>query len=156
MDVVRLADLTALVVAPGLGDDIQAMKAGLLEVADLLVINKADCPGAEGLALDLETAARGRPALPDGLNRVCLTTASENLGVIELAATFDRLDSQRRLSGEHEKQRLLSRRLEVLDWALEMVRPRLETMIDPEEARSSADPRLLASNLVASLFGPER
>jgi LAO/AO transport system kinase len=47
MDIIRLADITLLVLAPGLGDDIQAMKAGLLEVADLLVVNKADCAGAE-------------------------------------------------------------------------------------------------------------
>ncbi len=58
MDIIRLADVTALVLAPGLGDDIQAMKAGLLEVADILVVNKADCTGAETLAMDMEAVAR--------------------------------------------------------------------------------------------------
>jgi len=156
MDVIRLADLTALVVAPGQGDDIQAMKAGLLEVADLLVVNKGDCPGAEALALDLETAARDRPALPAGLSRVCMTTASENLGVAELAKTLDRLDSKRRQSGEHQAKRALAQRLEVVDWALEMLRPRLEKMIGATEAVTRDDPRQLASALIASLTGPER
>ena len=60
LDIVAMADLTLLIFAPGLGDDIQAMKAGLLELADLLVVNKADLPGASALALDLEAAVRGR------------------------------------------------------------------------------------------------
>ncbi len=156
MDIVRLADLTALVVAPGQGDDIQAMKAGLLEVADLLVINKADCPGAEALALDLETATRDRPALPDSLPRVSMTTASENIGVAELAATLDRLDAGRRQSGEHQAKRSRAQRLEVVDWALEMLRPRLEKMLGPAESWTSEDPRQLAGNLVAGLTGQKR
>lgn len=47
MDVARLAHTTLVVEAPGLGDDIQAIKAGILEVADILVINKSDRPGVE-------------------------------------------------------------------------------------------------------------
>src|SRR4030095_12294198 len=47
VDVARLAHTTVVVEAPGLGDDIQAIKAGILEIADILVINKADRPGVE-------------------------------------------------------------------------------------------------------------
>ncbi len=67
-DVVGAADTVLVVVHPGAGDGIQAMKAGLLEVADVLVVNKADQPGAEQLALDLDEAVqvRLRPSLrPD-------------------------------------------------------------------------------------------
>ena len=47
MEVARLAHTTMVVEAPGLGDDIQAIKAGILEIADVLVVNKADRPGVE-------------------------------------------------------------------------------------------------------------
>ena len=47
VDIARLAHTTLVVEAPGLGDDIQAIKAGILEIADILVVNKADLPGVE-------------------------------------------------------------------------------------------------------------
>ncbi len=54
LEVARLAHTTALVLAPGLGDDIQAIKAGILEVADLYVVNKADRPGADATVTDIQ------------------------------------------------------------------------------------------------------
>ena len=56
MDVAEVADVRVVVAAPGLGDDIQAMKAGLLEIADILVVNKADREGAERTAAELKAA----------------------------------------------------------------------------------------------------
>ena len=56
MDVAEVADVRIVVAAPGLGDDIQAMKAGLLEIADILVVNKADRDGAERTAAELQGA----------------------------------------------------------------------------------------------------
>ena len=59
-DVVSAADTVVVVLCPGAGDGIQAMKAGILEVADVLVVNKADLPGADRLVLDLEDAVHTR------------------------------------------------------------------------------------------------
>lgn len=56
VDVVRLADSVVVVEAPGMGDDVQAIKAGILEIADVLVVNKADRPGAERTAAALQAA----------------------------------------------------------------------------------------------------
>lgn len=56
LDVTRLAETTVLVLAPGQGDDVQAQKAGILECADLLVVNKADRPGADAAVRELEAA----------------------------------------------------------------------------------------------------
>lgn len=61
-DVVAAADTTLVVLCPGAGDGIQAMKSGLLEVADVLVVNKADARGADRLVLDLEEAVHVRTA----------------------------------------------------------------------------------------------
>ncbi len=63
-DVISAADHVVVVVCPGAGDGIQAMKAGLLEVADIIVVNKSDVPGAERLAMDLEEAVHLRTAGP--------------------------------------------------------------------------------------------
>jgi LAO/AO transport system kinase len=61
-DVVSAADTVLVVLCPGAGDAIQAMKAGILEVADVLVVNKADLPGADRLVLDLQEAVHIRQA----------------------------------------------------------------------------------------------
>jgi LAO/AO transport system kinase len=57
IDVAEVADVRVVITAPGLGDDIQAMKAGLLEIADVLVVNKGDREGAERTP----AAPQGRP-----------------------------------------------------------------------------------------------
>jgi LAO/AO transport system kinase len=68
VDIVRLAHTTLVVEAPGLGDDIQAIKAGILEIADILVINKADRPGVE----NTEKALKSMLDLAHPLQRVYL------------------------------------------------------------------------------------
>ncbi len=151
MDIIRLADITALVVAPGLGDDIQAMKAGLLEVADLLVVNKADCPGAESLAMDMETVAREKPPLADNLARVWLTAATEDRGIKELRETLARFDQLHRQSDEHARRRKQARTMEVLDWSLEMLRPGLQNLINRHDVLETGDPRLLAAKIIKEL-----
>ena len=148
MDIIGLADITALTTAPGLGDDIQAMKAGLLEVADLLVINKADRPGAEALALDMEIVAREKEPLPDGLSRVCQTVALENKGIQEMVDTINRIDLIYRQDGEHLKRRKNARAMEILDWSLEMLRPKLRDLIDNHDVLKTGDPRLLAARII--------
>lgn len=59
-EIAEIADVTVLVSVPGLGDDLQAIKAGMLELADVLVVNKCDLPGAENTARQLERAIRFR------------------------------------------------------------------------------------------------
>jgi LAO/AO transport system kinase len=64
IDIVEQADTTLVVVAPGWGDDVQASKAGLMEIADVFVVNKDDLPGAEDTAREIDTAlAISAPAL---------------------------------------------------------------------------------------------
>jgi LAO/AO transport system kinase len=55
VEIARLADVTAVVLVPGSGDDVQAIKAGIMEIADVFVINKSDLPGAEQLERDIKT-----------------------------------------------------------------------------------------------------
>jgi LAO/AO transport system kinase len=76
LDIARAAKVIAVVLMPGMGDEVQAIKAGILEIADLFVINKADHPGAAQLERDLHTYA-DRP--------VFQTVATEGTGIAELA-----------------------------------------------------------------------
>jgi LAO/AO transport system kinase len=59
VDIVRLADCTLVLVVPGLGDDVQSMKAGLMEVADIFVLNKAEREGADRLHANRGHAGAG-------------------------------------------------------------------------------------------------
>ena len=62
IEVAQVADVTVVISAPGLGDDLQAIKAGILEVADILAVNKADLPGADATAQQLESMLSLRSA----------------------------------------------------------------------------------------------
>jgi LAO/AO transport system kinase len=148
MDVIRLADITALVLAPGLGDDIQAMKAGLLEVADLLIVNKADCAGAETLAMDMESITREGVGKEKDKARVCMTVASEGKGIDDLLAAIETVDTSHRESGERRTRREKAYDLEVLDWAIEMIKPSIIEKIERGGHDRKGDPRVQAAKLL--------
>jgi len=76
VEIARLAQITILVLVPGAGDEVQAMKAGVLEVADIFIINKADLPGADKIEQELHSIADDRPVLR--------TIASEGQGIAEV------------------------------------------------------------------------
>jgi len=145
MDIIKLADITALVLAPGLGDDIQAMKAGLMEVADLLVVNKADSAGAETLAMDLEATVRKGKNVS---TLVCMTEATTGKGVDELLDLIEKIDNEHRNSGEREKRRREAHNQEVLDWCLEILRPQLLADITAQHLPLKGDPRLKAKKIL--------
>lgn len=91
VDIARLADTNVVVCAPGLGDDVQAIKAGVLEIADILVLNKGDSPLADRAMLDLQ--ARGGPGRGAEILR---TVATSGEGV---AALVDRVDAHGATNG---------------------------------------------------------
>ena len=88
VEVAAAADTTVVLEAPEMGDEIQAIKAGLLEVADLVVVNKGDRPGAQRTASQLRAMLGGRRGRPGPL--VLITAAATGAGVPELLAAIDR------------------------------------------------------------------
>ena len=94
IDVARLADVTTLVLAPGQGDGVQWLKAGLMEIADVFVVNKADRDGADALVAQLQTAvermkslSRRRPHA--ACNQEVLAVSAENgTGIEALLGTL--------------------------------------------------------------------
>ncbi len=97
IDVAEVADVRVVVSAPGLGDDIQAMKSGLLEIADILVVNKGDRPGAE-LTLQQLLGALSIRAGMAGRVPVLKTTATTGEGVPQLLLAI--LDAGRKVEAE--------------------------------------------------------
>jgi LAO/AO transport system kinase len=126
VEVAAAADTTVVLEAPEMGDEVQAIKAGLLEVADLVVVNKADKPGAQRTAAQLRAMLvaaspglrhgdiptdRQRPKRPE----VLLTTAATGQGVPELLVALDRHREAHR-DGPTDPSRLA--RAEALVWAI--------------------------------------
>ena len=90
VDVVELAQTTAVVSVPGLGDSIQAIKAGILEIGDVFVVNKADLDGADRVATQLDAMLHLREAPTDGWAPPILKTEAERArGVAELVDAFE-------------------------------------------------------------------
>jgi LAO/AO transport system kinase len=104
IDIVRLADCVVVVLVPGLGDDIQNMKAGLMEIGDIFVLNKSDREGADRLEEQLH--AMLSLVMPrDGWHPPVLrTVATENKGIDALAETIAKFRTQFEASGEREKK----------------------------------------------------
>lgn len=91
VEIVRSAHTTMVVMVPGLGDDIQAIKAGILEIGDLFVVNKADRDGADRTARELETMLNMNPAKLAGWQpKVLMAEAARNRGIDELVAECER------------------------------------------------------------------
>jgi LAO/AO transport system kinase len=82
IDIAALADVTIVVLVPGMGDDIQTIKAGVMEIADIFVINKADRPGAEQTQHQIESMLATQPA-------IYRTIATDGTGVAELLADLE-------------------------------------------------------------------
>jgi len=121
VEIVKAADVSVVVLVPGMGDDIQAIKAGIMEIGDIFVINKADRDGVYATEKELESllslASRG-----DGWDPpIVKTVAIENRGIEDLAAAIDRFTEAQRgttLSG--------TRRRAIARWRIvELLRERL-------------------------------
>jgi LAO/AO transport system kinase len=95
-EILDLADAVVLVTAPGLGDDVQAIKGGIVEIPDVIVINQADRPGAERTKTSLQwlVESNGRP-------RILTAVATEGKGITEL---WESLEVYRREQLENERK----------------------------------------------------
>ena len=153
VDVVRLADLTVMVLAPGLGDDIQAMKAGILEVADFIAVNKFDLPGADSLMMEMEEVFRDRNELVDPeIVRVHATIAPDGKGIDGLVCAVKSMEKMHCQSGEKDRKRHNNYNREVLDWSLEIIKDKLAIEIAQRDYSVSGDPRLQAEQIVGKIW----
>jgi LAO/AO transport system kinase len=153
LEIASAADSTAVVVVPGMGDSIQAAKAGVLEIADVLVVNKADRPDTAATVRDL----RNMVALSSAAWKppVVQTVATTSDGIAELIGELDRHWSWLSTSGELERRRRARARDEVLTMAVGAVRAGLAgpllDILAGQVADGVLDSRDAAEKLLASV-----
>jgi len=117
VEVARLAQTTVVVLMPGMGDDIQMIKAGILEVGDVYVVNKADKEGADTALAELGTLVGMAPQRPGGAPAIVRTVATSGEGLDDLATAVDAHREALRKTGglhAHEKSRSRSLLIELL------------------------------------------
>ena len=109
VEIARMADVSIVVLVPGMGDDVQALKAGVMEIADIFVVNKADRDGAARMKSELELMLQLRPAAGWTVP-VLLTVASDGKGIDELVAQVDAHHAYLAASGEGARRQAAGRR----------------------------------------------
>lgn len=107
VDVVRLADTVAVVLVPNLGDDVQAVKAGIMEIADVFIINKSDLSGADKVHAEVEASMNlGHPDTDDfWWPPIVPTVAERGRGIPEVAEAIERHAQWSRRSGTWQARR---------------------------------------------------
>jgi len=159
-EIVSAADSVAVVLCPGAGDGIQAMKSGLLEVADVLVVNKADLDGADQLALDLEDAIRLRRIRrdEDWTEPVVRCSARDETGIADLVEALARhrsylegqdLEAIRRRRRVQQVRHVVDERLDEELWRNRVWGERVESRL-----RKSHTPYDVADEILRDILGP--
>jgi LAO/AO transport system kinase len=155
VEIASAADTTVVLVVPGMGDSIQAAKAGVLEVADVLVVNKADRPETQATVRDLRTMVS---LAQSGWRPPIVTTiATANEGISDLLLQLDRHDAWLDESGERGRRRLARARDEVTALAFGRL-ARLLAVPDNLAARvadGALGPHEAAAELLAAAGLPE-
>ena len=126
IDIVEAADTVVVILVPEAGDAVQTMKAGLLEIADVFVVNKADREGAENMAVELETMLHMSPKQKWWEVPVVLTQAVNNVGIDKLHEHIVRHYQVTTESGNLQSRRKQQRRAELLETIEQRVRAMVE------------------------------
>ncbi len=173
VDIAGAADVTVVVLVPGTGDDVQAIKAGLMEIADVFVVNKADREGADRLAAAVEANLSLQTFGPDEWRPpIVRTTATSGAGTDHLWEAIERFRAHLQASGGHGADQSVSRLAQrrrarvarqVRDLAIEAMLERLDrstsagernALVDRVAARV-VDPYSAATSLVTAALGQD-
>ena len=128
VDIVRLADVTVVILVPGMGDDVQTIKAGIMEIADIFVINKSDREGAERVEREIR-ALQTLALRHDGWTPpIIKTIASDGHGIAELAAAIASFE-------DYLKKEGLAQKRSVENWQERLVEMLRDTLLDTARRR---------------------
>jgi LAO/AO transport system kinase len=140
VDIVRLADVTVVILVPGMGDDVQTIKAGIMEIADIFVINKSDREGADRVEREIRAMQTLALRKDQWTPPIVKTVASEGKGISELVATIAEYEDYLK------KQNLLLKK-KINSWQerlVEMLRDALLTRLLREQMKEGDMARLAA------------
>ncbi len=155
VEISKVVDLTVVLFTPHTGDNVQAVKAGLTEIGDIYVVNKADLEGANSLyltVLDLIGDSNRKPT-------VLKTSAKTGTGVSELAKNIDKLLKEKSINYKERKRKMLED--ELTDMILNNLEKKVSSMLAHDRkysefidrlARKEIDPYVAAEELATALF----
>ncbi len=121
IEIVRLADCTIVVLMPGMGDDVQNLKAGLMEIGDIFVLNKSDREGADRYEQQLKAVLQLVPEREGWKPPVVRTVATENKGIAELCTEIDRFRAHFEQAHERRSREITHWK----EWILQLLEARL-------------------------------
>ena len=156
LEVAETADTVLVLLAPGMGDGIQAAKAGILEIGDIFVVNKSDRDGAQALIRELRTMiALAHRGAQDWKPPIVSTVAYEHRGIDDLLEAVDRFRASQTTTGRAQRRRVARARREVEAIALAKLRSEFQLngaagLDDLAEAvsRGELDPYAAADRVV--------
>lgn len=130
VDIVRLADITVVILVPGMGDDVQTIKAGIMEIADIFVINKSDREGAERVEREIRAMQSLATRSDNWTPPIIKTVASEGNGITDLAKTIAGYE-------EFLKKENLAMKRYIQNWRERLLEMLREAMLDKARAQLS-------------------
>ena len=159
VDIVRLADITVVILVPGMGDDVQTIKAGIMEIADIFVINKSDREGAERVEREIRALQSLAVRHDRWTPPIVKTVASEGQGVRELAkaiASYEEYLRRENLVFKKSAQNWQARLIEMLrdamlDKAWEQLGNGSVARLAAEVAEHKRDPYTLVEEIAAGI-----
>ena len=157
VDVIKIADTTLVVLVPGLGDSIQAIKAGIMEIADMYVVNKADLPGVDQTVAEVESLVDISYMGPERKPPVLMTIATEGEGVCRLLEEIEAhkvflkqthaLEKHRRIRYEAELIEIIRKRLMNFIFDESRFKDTVESLID-QITEKKVDPYSAADDIL--------
>ncbi len=159
VDIVRLADITVVILVPGMGDDVQIIKAGIMEIADIFVINKSDREGAERVEREIRALQSLATRSDNWTPPIVKTVATEGTGIQELAAAIGEYEAylqKENLVLKRNIQNWQERLIEMLrDALLEKARQQIGdgnvARYAAEVAEHKRDPYTLVEEIVSTM-----
>jgi LAO/AO transport system kinase len=164
IDVVRLADITVVILVPGMGDDVQTIKAGIMEIADVFVINKSDREGAERVEREIRALQSLAIRSDHWTPPIVKTVASEGQGIEELAEAIKQYEDYLRENDLLRKKKLQNWQERLIEMLRESLLERVSAKVGRESlARFAAqisdhkrDPYSLVEEILAEVAGTQR
>jgi len=161
VDVIKIADTTLVVLVPGLGDAIQTIKAGVMEIADIYVVNKADRSGVEQTLAEVESLVEIACINKDRKTPVITTISKENKGIVELINEINKhreylkksktFEAQRRKRYEAELVEIIRKRLMNFIFDESTFKGKVESLID-QISKKELDPYTAADEILGKIL----
>jgi len=161
VDVIKIADTTMVVLVPGLGDSIQTIKAGIMEISGIFVVNKADRPDVEQLVAELESLIDISCIGKDRKIPIVKTIAKKNLGIIDLVNEIEKhkdyliktknFEIQRKKRYEAELVEIIRKRLMNFIFDESMFKEKVEKLID-KISKKELDPYSAADEILSKII----